>query len=108
MWPPNEGGPCCLSDLTFVPGEGVLFAGSGGPAPFTGDELWQTNGWRGGTTQVADINTGTGSAHTAEIHALPTGGAVLNADDGTHGIELWSVLPGVAGAHLVKDITPAP
>lgn len=107
VWPSNDGGPCCLSDLTHVPGEGVLFAGNG-PAPFPGSELWRTNGYRGGTRQVEDIDPGTGSSRPADIHVLPTGGAVFTADDGTHGIELWSVLPGVSGAHLVKDITPGP
>ncbi len=105
VWPEKAGGPCCMSGLTFVPGEGVLFAGAG-PAPFPGVELWRTNGWRNGTEQVEDINPGTASSKPSEIHALPNGGAVFDADDGVHGIELWGVTQGVSGAHLVKDITP--
>jgi ELWxxDGT repeat protein len=52
---------------------------------------------------VADINTTTAGSHPSGFATL-NGAAYFFADDGTHGVELWTSAGG--SAQLVKDINP--
>jgi ELWxxDGT repeat protein len=103
---PSDGGPCCVGPLARVKGLGVLFGGAGGSA-YRGIEPWRSNGYRGGTYQVDDIDPGSASSFPDNITRLQRGEALFTADDGVHGNELWAT-EGTAGTtRLVEDINPS-
>jgi len=95
-------------------GQRVFFSANDG---VHGTELWQTNGTEAATAQVADINPGpAGSAPQYPILVRfrpPTEAAnrndapdtlIFQADDGTHGAELFRSDGTPEGTGLLKDI----
>lgn len=73
-----------------------------------GIELWKSDGTSGGTTLVKDINPGTASSYNSNQTFLFPSNNVLffDADDSTHGTELWKTDGSTAGTDLVSDINP--
>jgi ELWxxDGT repeat protein len=77
----------------------------------TGYELWKSDGTSAGTTLVKDIAAGVQSGllwnSTMARPFIVLGGRVLfPADDGVHGIELWTSDGTTDGTRMVKDIAP--
>jgi ELWxxDGT repeat protein len=66
-------------------------------------ELWKTDGAT--SVRVADINPGTISSYPEDLVVI---GSTLyfTANDGTHGVELWSSDGTGSGTTLVQDIHP--
>jgi len=77
-----------------------------------GGELWKTDGTPLGTAMVKDINPGSGSSLSSGSpfffpKAAALGGQLLfAADDGTHGIELWTSDGTAMGTGLLADLVP--
>ena len=76
-----------------------------------GGELWKTDGTEAGTVRVKVIDPGTGNRYDDYIDGpvYLTGAAgtlFFWADDGAHGLELWTSDGSEAGTVLVKDIHP--
>jgi ELWxxDGT repeat protein len=76
-----------------------------------GAELWASNGSAAGTFLVRDINPGmAGSfppvASHMKVLTNVNGSLFFQADDGTHGTELWASNGTAAGTSLVKDTNP--
>jgi ELWxxDGT repeat protein len=73
-----------------------------------GIELWKSDGTSLGTTLVKDINPGTASSYNKNQTILYVSNNILyfNADDGTHGTELWKTDGTTAGTVLLADINP--
>jgi ELWxxDGT repeat protein len=93
--------------LTALGNGKVLFAAHDG---VRGPDLWVTVGTAAGTALVKDINPGaTGSAPYTwyyDIVAIGNGKALFQANDGTHGAELWVTDGTAAGTALVRNINP--
>jgi ELWxxDGT repeat protein len=91
-------------DLTNV--NGTLFFRA--PDGTHGRELWESNGTAAGTFLVKDIHPGQGSINPMYQADLTNvnGTLFFQADDGTHGQELWESNGSAAGTFLVKDINP--
>jgi ELWxxDGT repeat protein len=76
-----------------------------------GVELWRSNGTAAGTSLVKDVNTGT-DAFGNPLSSYPryltnvNGTLFFQANDGTHGTELWKSNGTAAGTVLVADIKP--
>ncbi|MFN0054661.1 MAG: ELWxxDGT repeat protein [Planctomycetales bacterium] len=93
-------------DLTNVNGTLYFTANDGDH----GIELWKSDGTAGGTRMVKDINTGSGDYYY--YYSYPrdltniNGTLYFTADDGTHGIELWTSDGTPAGTRMVKDLNP--
>ena len=73
-----------------------------------GRQLWRTDGTTAGTTIVDDINplsVGT-SQQGANVYDVTSvkGRLFFQANDGTHGAELWTSLGKASATSLVKDI----
>jgi ELWxxDGT repeat protein len=73
-----------------------------------GRQLWRTDGTTAGTTIVDDINplsVGT-SQQGANLYDITSvnGRIFFQANDGTHGAELWTSLGKASATSLVKDI----
>lgn len=75
-----------------------------------GSELWRTDGTEAGTSLVANIRPGEdGGVGPAffPLVPLPTSDVVyFPADDGQHGLELWSSDGSAAGTQLLVDANP--
>lgn len=57
-----------------------------------GKEIWKTDGTPQGTEMAVDVLPGTASSHPRDL--TPLGEVLLFvADDGTHGRELWELIP---------------
>src|SRR5947208_1904342 len=54
---------------------------------------------------VADINPGSATSTYGNFTGV-NGTTLFDADDGTHGIELWKTDGTAAGTSMVKDINP--
>src|SRR3954454_14002287 len=80
-----------------------------------GEELWRSNGGTilaGGTALVADINPalGTGGFPDPSLIVKVDGRLFLPANDGVHGLEMWTSNGGPigSGTSMVADINPNP
>jgi ELWxxDGT repeat protein len=91
-------------DLTNV--NGTLFFRA--PDGTHGRELWESNGTAAGTFLVKDVHPGQGTINPSYLAYLTNmnGTLFFQADDGTHGRELWASNGSAAGTFLVKDINP--
>ena len=72
-----------------------------------GAELWKSDGTANGTVMVKDIRPGTSGSNPGESSGFFTavGNTIFfDADDGTHGQELWKSDGTEAGTVMVKDI----
>lgn len=119
------GGTMLLSDVN--PGSATAFPWFGRPLvsaslgdralffawdePGVGWELYGTDGTPGGTGLVRDIDqqsssitTEPGSTYTEMVDVA--GKVFFYADDGPHGLELWTSDGTAAGTHLVRDLVP--
>jgi ELWxxDGT repeat protein len=74
-----------------------------------GRELWETNGSATGTQLVLDINQLSrypGSSSYPKYLTNVNGTLFFQANDGSHGVELWKSNGSAAGTNLVLDINP--
>jgi ELWxxDGT repeat protein len=73
-----------------------------------GVELWKSDGTNEGTVMVKDINPGAGNGYDNTNTSFFSSGAILyfNANDGTHGTELWKTDGSNIGTVMIKDINP--
>ena len=70
-----------------------------------GDELWRSDGSRGGTRMVADLRPGAGPRRADVWETAVLGREIyFTVDDGVHGLELWRSDGTEAGTRLVRDI----
>ncbi len=71
-----------------------------------GVELWKSDGSAGGTAEVKDINPGADSSYDDTYTTFFANNNVLyfNANDGTHGTELWKTDGSAGGTVMIKDI----
>jgi ELWxxDGT repeat protein len=92
-------------DITALGNGKALFSATDGTGTH-GYELWVSDGTYAGTSQVKDINPGSGGSGVHAITALGNGKALFSATDGTHGYELWVSDGTAAGTSLVQDINP--
>jgi len=93
--------PAKLTDV-----DGVLFFAADGvktTGPYTGVELWKSDGTESGTVLVKDINPGYSNSDPADfinVHGV----LFFTADDGVHGRELWKSDGTPDGTVMVKDL----
>ncbi len=78
-----------------------------------GAELWKSDGTTAGTILVKDINPGVesswpyqGMGYTPYLLTDVNGRLFFFADDGVHGIELWTSDGTTEGTRLVRDLSP--
>ena len=74
-----------------------------------GRELWASDGTANGTALVRDIRPGaTGSSSDVHLSVLGAINSIVlfSADDGSHGLDLWSSDGTVSGTVLLKDVNP--
>jgi ELWxxDGT repeat protein len=98
-----------------VPADLIVFKGQ---LYFTADdgihgiELWRTTGDKSGTEMVLDLNKTKGPNSNRTLSSYPSNLTVFNdklyfsADDGIHGMELWSTTGSENGTELVRDLNP--
>ncbi len=73
-----------------------------------GAELWKSDGTNAGTVLVKDIDPGSQSSYNANQTYFFASNNILyfDANDGTHGTELWKTDGTNAGTVMVSDINP--
>ena len=75
-----------------------------------GIELWKTDGTEAGTSVVKDINpgreTGMYDDYTWDNFIVTTNKMYFPADDGVHGLELWTTSGTEESTFMLKDIIP--
>ena len=73
-----------------------------------GQQLWQTDGTAGGTSQFVQINTATNSSTPSNATNPDMSGGVsyFVANDGVHGPEVWQTDGTSAGTEMLTDINP--
>ncbi len=71
-----------------------------------GVELWKSDGTSGGTVIIKDINAGADSSYDDTYTTFFANNNVLyfDANDGTHGTELWKTDGTSGGTVMIKDI----
>lgn len=85
----------------------VLFSAKDFSAPKPhGEELWITDGTKGGTKLLKDINPGTEGSNIGWLKPMGGGRAMFKADTKNEGGELWISNGKPGGTKLVKDIFP--
>ena len=67
------------------------------------NEIWKSDGTTAGTTQLKDINPGTGSSYAQDFYEF-NNQLYFTATEPTTGSELWKTDGTTAGTALVKDI----
>ncbi|HSP13596.1 MAG TPA: Ig-like domain repeat protein [Thermoanaerobaculia bacterium] len=96
-------GPHHSSPANFFKfGSRVVFTAS---SPFTGVELYMTDGTTAGTSIVMDINPGDRSSSPSNF-AILNDRLIFSAVDELHGQELWTTDGTAAGTRLLADIYP--
>lgn len=100
----NGGEQLDPSGLTQL-GDGVYFRGV---QSSTGAEPWVTDGTVAGTHLVANVGAGAASGLESSLFGFAAAGGRLffPADDGVHGLELWSSDGEAAGTVMVSDLVP--
>ena len=96
----------------------LYFAATDGPH---GSELWVSDGTAGGTSLVKDIYAGNSSSNIFGVILNANGGSFytyhmtafngklyFRADDGIHGVELWSTDGTTGGTTMVSDMWAGP
>jgi ELWxxDGT repeat protein len=73
-----------------------------------GTELWKTDGSNAGTVLLKDINPGTVGSYDSTYTSFFISNNILyfDANDGTHGTELWKTDGTGTGTVMVQDINP--
>jgi ELWxxDGT repeat protein len=71
-----------------------------------GDELWVTDGTKGGTKLLKDIEPGSEGSNIAYLTSLGNGKALFKANTTTEGGELWVTDGTAKGTKMVMDIYP--
>jgi len=81
--------------------------------PARGQELWASDGTAAGTRALTNLKRAdafflaSGTLDKLRLPQLPTGNRlVFRADDGLHGIELWSTDGTPKGTSLLRDVCP--
>jgi ELWxxDGT repeat protein len=103
---PDGTAPSDSRGFVELRGLSAFFANDG----IAGDALWRTDGTAAGTRQVLDLKEGPADA----VEALPAnmqavdGQLFFDADDGTHGRELWVSDGTPSGTHMVADAESGP
>ncbi len=94
-----------LLDRPLVNAGKAFFANS---ISATGRELWVSDGTPAGTHLVKDIRPGnlSGITSTGALLGAAGGRVYFTADDGEHGVELWTSDGTDAGTYMVDDIWP--
>ena len=92
------------SEITVIGKGQAVFRATSAEA---GTEIWITDGTKGGTHLLKDINPGSGDSGAADFFSLGNGKAIFSASNGTTGEELWVTNGTSNGTKLVKDINPA-
>lgn len=127
LWKLTQSGPVMVKDIAPAGSSSPEhLTVMGGKLYFTADdgvkgrELWKSDGTAAGTVMVKDIRPGSDGAFPRLQRSFldplePTGdltavGGTLyfDAQDATHGMELWKSNGTAAGTRLVKDIRPGP
>ncbi|MBB1283737.1 T9SS type A sorting domain-containing protein [Flavisolibacter sp. BT320] len=108
-------GPVSSEISTYTVYNNLVFFGAKTAA--NGTELWKTDGTTAGTQLVKDIRPGTESALNISIGLATTnllamyplnGKMLFMANDGVHGMEIWSTDGTEDGTFLLKDINGEP
>jgi ELWxxDGT repeat protein len=83
-----------------------------------GAELWVSDGTQSGTAMIKDINPGSSASSIFGSSVVPSGfnynmneyngKLYFRANDGVHGIELWTTDGTTSGTVMVADIWPGP
>lgn len=101
----SPGTPFNVQQLRAV-GSALYFQASS-DQPFTGLELWKSDGTSAGTAMLKDIEPGSGSSQPRSF--FDVGGLVyFMATTAAHGREMWVTDGTAPGTRLVADITPGP
>ena len=97
-----------FSNVLSVLGDKLIIAAADAT---TGTELWVSDGTTAGTTQIVDLNPGTGSGVSGggltPLTTYVVGSTYFFCgSEGVNGYELWKTNGTAAGTVLVKDIQP--
>lgn len=92
----------------FTEGAGALFFVASDKAH--GSEPWKTDGTAAGTVLVRDVWPGPKSSRIGTIGISGAAGdrIFFSADDGEHGVELWTSDGTATGTRLVADVSEGP